>query len=160
MLIGTVFYCCDLFLLVLNAGTEVEAEILTEIGREMAETDTVTVRIGIVTTENGHEMVGTDIVIVRIGIVKIENGREMGGTGIVTVKTEIATTAGSIRAMTDTETEVIVTVTAVIGTRMVVNGWKMRLTSHKSALIKTEIMTMVSTVNSSDSTLRTEAEVC
>jgi len=154
------FNCCDLFLLVLDAGTEVEAEILTENGRGMAETDIVIARIGIATTESGHEMVGTDIVIARIGIVKIENGREMAETDIVIVKTEIVMSAGNTRVMTDTETEVIVPMTAVISTGMVVNGWKMKRTSRTSALIETEITTTVSTVDSNDSSLRTEAEVC
>ena len=58
----------------------------------------------------------------------------MGGTDIVIVKTEIVTIVGDrpTRVVTDTETEVIATVT--------------------------DIMTTVSTVDSNDSTLRTEAE--
>jgi len=146
-------------LLVLDAGTEAEAEILTENGQEMAGIDIVIARIGIVTTENGHEMAGTDIVIVKIGIVTIENGPEMARTDIVIAKTEIVTTAADIRVMTDTETEAIVTATLVIDTRMVANGWKKKLTGHKLVQTETEIMNTVTTVNSINRTLETIAEV-
>jgi len=93
--------------------------------------------------------------------IQTENGQGMVGTDIVTAMITTVMTAAGTRVMTGTETTATVTVTAVIGTEMAVNGWKTKEISHESVqMVESGTKSRVTGVDSNVNTPTTKAEVC
>lgn len=135
------------------AMTEIEIETNMEVGHLVLafEIKTVIDQTDMVLRETDMSGMVTDM---EAGI-PTENGRETVETDIVRMKIDTVTTAADTRAMTGTETAATVTVTPVIGTETVVNGWVMK-TGHASVLmVETETKTSLTT----DITLPPEAEI-